>query len=178
MGDFFLEFPDDESQTKEIYARFGLAAYTASVFEEAIAIETTMLVLVAELRTGKIKTEAEWHTRHDEEMAVGHSLTLGRGLSRLSKLLQPPVELRELFDRALQSRNYLLHHFFRDEIQDFYTAAGRLRMFDKLVSYVDLFSRADRELMAATSESRHRLGLTEEKLKRSLEELETEYRAR
>src|SRR5206468_5249329 len=114
---------------------------------------------------------------HDEEMARARALTLGRGLSRLGELMKMPNELQTLFDEALETRNYLLHHFFRDEIHEFYTAGGRLKMHDKLMSYVDLFSRADRELMAATSELRHRIGLTDEMLRRSLEQLETEYRA-
>ena len=57
MADFFTQFPDDEFQIREIYARFGLAAYTASVFEESVAIEGTMLALIDEVGNGKIKTE-------------------------------------------------------------------------------------------------------------------------
>ena len=110
-------------------------------------------------------------------MARAHALTLGRGLSRLAKLMKMPERLQSLFDEARRRRNYLLHHFFRDEIHEFYTADGRLRMHHKLMDDIELYSRADRELMKATSKMRHKIGLTDEKLRRSSEKLEAEYRA-
>lgn len=177
MSDFLLEFPDEESQTREIYAQFGLAAYTASVFEEGLAIEGTMLALVDEVRKRAIKTEAEWQKRHDEQMARAHALTLGGALSRLGKLMKMPDDLQKLFEDAREKRNYLLHHFFRTEIHEFYTAGGRLRMHDKLLTYVDLFLRADQQLMNATSELRQKIGLSDEKLRKSLEQLEAAYRS-
>jgi len=139
VSDFLQEFPDEGSQNKEIYAYFGLAAYLASVFEEGVAIETTMLQLIKDLREHKIATKLQWEQRHDEQMARAHKLPLGPALARLASLLELPLKTRQLFDEALRTRNYLIHHFFRDEIHEFYTAPGRERMYAKLKSYVDLW---------------------------------------
>ena len=53
-----------------------------------------------------------------------------------------------------------------------------MRMYEKLMASVELFSRADRELMALTSEQRRKIGLTDEELQRAFRDLEAEYRAR
>lgn len=145
---------------RKSYAVFGLAAYMASVLEAGLAIHLTMLALSG--RIHDIKTETEWQALHDAEMVKAHRLSLGAAIIRLRQTMPLDEELDVVLTAVLATRNYLVHHFFREQIGSFYSMQGSAQLHEKLVSYVELFSDGDRRLHAATAALRQRMGLTDE----------------
>ena len=176
MSSFLSDFPDEDDQAREVYAVYGLAAYMAAVLESGLAIDLTMLELISDIRN--IKTEAEWQARHDTEMEKAHRLPLGAAIIRFRKKVALSEEASAVLSEALIARNYLIHHFFRDKIEQFYSPIGRARLHETLMSYVELFQRAERMLHAATATVRQKIGLTDDKLARTLEQYESELRSK
>jgi hypothetical protein len=117
-------------QQKEVYARFGLAAYHAQVFEHGVA----NLLLIAELVKAKgiVRTQQAWETLVDHVLDSSFQLTLGNMVRRLFEAITLDAAAKDMINAAKRNRDELCHRFFREHAEDFMTSAGRLRMLDRI----------------------------------------------
>jgi hypothetical protein len=154
--------PENYSE-KEVYAFFGLAAYSAQVLEKGL------VNLVVTFRTfGLSITRAEFDVIFDAH----DSRTLGQLLRAARDQHIPiPDETDKLLARALERRNYLNHDFFADHAGHFMTERGRSTMIRRLSDLTMLFRRADRGCEPIYKPLLDRLGLNEQLLHKLSEEL-------
>jgi hypothetical protein len=153
------------AQTRDTYAEFGLAVYLAQVLEYALV----NAMIVAQLpQAGAI-------TRNDIDafMAQEFKGTLGRLIRNLAVHVAVPTTLQTVLSDALEKRNWLAHHYFRERAEQFVTTTGRSSMIDELHTAQELFERADKELLELIKPMRERFGITDEKIEAMLGEIES-----
>ena len=117
MGD---ELDDDDDQSREMYAVYGLAMYYAQVLERSIANAIAMAQT----------TSAEFGTRADFDAAMSSdsSATVDTLLRRLGAFVADDVELVADLERALDLRTEFAHRFFWKHAVDADSREGRERM--------------------------------------------------
>jgi len=147
---------NNEEQIREVYAQFGLAIFLAQVLEHS---------LVNAMVAGRL-AERETLTKPDVDafMTEQFEKPLGRLISTLSKFVQVPDELAMILREALEERNWLAHHYFRERANMFMTEAGRQAMLDELPQSHQKFERAEEALTAMVRPIRERYGITDAKL--------------
>jgi len=156
------DLPDDGSQHKEIYAFFGLAMYQASVFEVAVA--NAIVPFKIAIEQGSFATREEFHEAFDLEMASQFKRGLGDLLRTLGKVHALPKELGGQFHRVLDRRNFLAHHFFRENAETFYSVAGREEMLGFIRSSIAMFDDATDALADFLQPKLDAVGLTKGRL--------------
>ena len=112
---------------EEVYAKFGLAAEAAQLFETELG---TMLLA----REGE---ERGWHLNANPDEAAEfyeklNRKTLGQIIASLREYLDLDEHLDGWFELALNARNRLNHGFFQRHNFAIYTEAGREAMVKEL----------------------------------------------
>lgn len=147
------ELPDDDARVKEVFARFGLTAYKAQVFDHGL------VNLVAFARGSEIIHRA---TEIDALFVELFRKTTGALVNTISKENRlGPADL-ETCRRAVSERNRLIHHFFRDHAEDFISAAGQQIMINDLAEIALLLDAAETACSRVTLEVGKARGLTAE----------------
>ena len=153
----------EEYDEKEVYAFFGLAAYTAQVLERGVIIFSVVM------RIGKIPKV----TRNliDKLYADFESKTFGKLLKyeRNSNVLQG--DLLDDLDNALQLRNKLIHRYFYEHAENFMSIQGRKFMIDELRSMSDVFEKTDQKLETISLLLWEKYGVTKDYLDKEYEQL-------
>ena len=162
---------DAEETTKEVYARFGLAMYYAQVLEHGLV---NALVCLQQLpnKRAVARDREQWNTAVDEFLDHHFQTTLGRMIKSFREGSEVPPDLEGLLGRALEKRNWLTHHYFRERADEFVTHDGRLRMISELEIVRKLLDDADRALDLFIKPVRERSGITDEWIERELRLLE------
>lgn len=111
----------------ELYAKYGIAAEAAQLFETELG---TLLL-------GLRGVDEGWHIIPDGEAAreVLHEIdrsTLGRLLRSLRRHVKTESDLEEVFSSALEARNRLMHGFFERHNFRIQTVEGRRKMISDL----------------------------------------------
>ena len=144
--DLIEDLPDDGSRQKETYARFGLAAYSAQVFEAGL-INLIAIATAYASRSGKPMTIEDVDALNDE--LFGH--TSGRLVTLLAGIIPSEADHLDACRLAVSERNRLMHRFFREHAQDFLTPSGMQRMVDDADSVRILLEGADAETDAMSA---------------------------
>ena len=154
--------PVDYSE-KEVYAFFGLAAYSAQVLEKGL------VNMVVTFKTfGLTITRAEFDVMFDAH----DSRTLGQ-LLRVARDRHIPIPdgTDRLLGQALEQRNYLNHDFFADHAGHFMTESGRRVMIQRLSDLISLFTNAERNCEPIYRPLLERMGVTEQLLQKQSRQL-------
>ena len=111
----------------ELYAKFGIAAEAAQLFETDLG---TLLLCLKALDNG-------WHLVPDGEAALEalnqiDGSTLGRMLHNLKRYIKIERDLDDVFMSALVARNQLSHGFFERHNFKIQTEYGRKEMISEL----------------------------------------------
>jgi hypothetical protein len=152
-----------EIQSKEVYAHFGLAIYLAQCLEHGL-VNAFFFIDLMPNRLNLATNQVEWETVVETFMEAKFRLTLGRMIDTLAKITPVDPSLADLLSDALQKRNWLAHHYFRERAEAFLTSTGRLGMIAELESAQTLFRNADSALENAVEPARLKAGLTDELL--------------
>ncbi|MEO0410489.1 MAG: hypothetical protein AAF221_01445 [Pseudomonadota bacterium] len=108
MGGSQLEIEyDNMAERHEMYAKYGIAAEAAQLFETELG---TLLLCLQALGEG-------WHLRPDgvasrQFLNTIDRSTLGKLLNNLKRHIEIEGDVDKSFSAALQSRNNLMHGFF------------------------------------------------------------------
>jgi hypothetical protein len=162
---------DAEETTKEVYARFGLAMYYAQVLEHGLVNAMVCLQLLPNMRA-VARDHEQWSVAIDGFMDRQVQTTLGQMIKAFGGGSDVPPDLERLLRRALEKRNWLAHHYFRERADEFVTHDGRLRMISELEIVRKLLDDADRALDLFIKPVRERYGITDEWIERELRLLE------
>ena len=159
------EHGDDKNEhVKNVYAHFGLAMYFVQVLEHALA-NTMVSAELLPRRTERPVPKKEWEAEFDAFMNEQYQQTLGRLIRALKNGTSVPSDLEGLLTEALEKRNYLTHHYFRERAEAFMSWEGREKMIEELQGAQKLFTDADARLTAVERPLREKYGLTDERLR-------------
>ena len=110
-----MDDSDDGEHQKTVYAHFGLAIYMSQVLEHGLA--NALLVLDIVPRASAVATPESWPEKVDSFYDAQFKRTLGSLIHRLRELTLVPPELEQVLEQALETRNWLSHHYFRERAQ-------------------------------------------------------------
>ena len=115
----------------EIHARFGLAA------QRSTELETGLVMLISQLEKA-LKRVPQFEILLSIIRKKG-ALPLGPLISLFIRLYQIPDddELTEELEKAKNARNYLIHHFYRDQAELFTTPEGCQKITEILMGIYD-----------------------------------------
>lgn len=135
-----------DEETREVYARYGLAMYFAQVVEHAIV----NLMIALRLPERGTLTNRDI----DHFMDAAFAMTFGRLSKELRRLGQPTHFLQQDLDQARDMRNWLAHRYFRDRAVQFMSPAGRAVMLQELNDATNLFLQVNERLERLSAEVR------------------------
>ena len=155
---------DRESEhIREVYARFGLAMYSAQCLERELA-----LILAA--RYGPDPTRIS-EREFDVILEALFSKTFGHLVGEVEEAAALSEEEKEQLQTALNKRNWLAHGYFWDRAVDFLSESGRVSMIEELKEMTNFFKTLDELFTKRTLEHAKRLGITQQVLDETLERL-------
>ena len=117
-----IDFDDEEH--KEVCAQFGLAAFLGN------ALESTLGCIL--MGRGKIQGTATTPEQLEALETVLNKDTLGSLVRKVRAGVQLSEDTERIVVFALQRRNFLIHHFFRELAFDMDSNAGRRKLITEL----------------------------------------------
>jgi|SRR5581483_1656295 len=158
-----MDAHDDNEQCKLVFACAGAALYQAQILESAVQ----NLLVVGGIVSGEVASRAEF----EELEAKLRHYTLGRLLQEFRKDADLNRKAEEIINTALDRRNLIAHHFFKERAVEFMGREGRKSMILELASYENLFIEAETLITSVSRAMAAHLGITEEKLKAEFDRL-------
>jgi hypothetical protein len=152
-----------DEETREVYARYGLAMYFAQVVEHAIV----NLMIALRLPERGALTQRDIDQFMDEAFAM----TFGRLLKELRRTGQPTHFVQRDLDQARDMRNWLAHRYFRDRAVQFMSPAGRVVMLEELDDATNLFLQVNESLERLSAEVRAANNVGEHAVRQEYEQL-------
>jgi hypothetical protein len=154
----------DNPEHQEICTQFGLTAFLGQVLEN--------LLLMIILGNSKVQGTAATAEEFDElETTLKKKGTLGSLVKQVRAECDVPADTELLITAAVEKRNLLIHHFFRDHAFDVNTSDGRQKMINELHEMQRLFLASkvlsDKLLTGLCTA----MGITKEMLQAEVEEL-------
>lgn len=159
-----IEEMDDESwQTREIYAKYGLAMYLAQCLETGLV----NLLVYLEVKDGDKINSVDI----DLFMEENYEKTLGRLINSLKQAMEISDNLETELKELLEIRNYLAHRYFRVKAIDFMKKDGRQHMLSELESFISKLENGDKKVGSISSVISEQYGITDAMISKTVEEL-------
>jgi len=118
--------PQWEPTEHEVFRDFGFAGFTAQMLESSL-----VTILLAAEDAGQIEIKKPKKKKDLESELYLSERTLGQ-LIYILKEKGIDEDLTKLIEDALEARNYLMHHFFVWNSENYLTDEGRGRMLEEL----------------------------------------------
>lgn len=159
-----VEIPEiDDCCEKETYAFFGLAAYWAQVLEHsALNLAIVLKLPVADQMSQEI---------FNDLYGCLTKQTFGQLLKASKNTLQLSESDEEYLIEALELRNILTHHYFREHAENLVSEVGRREIKRELQLIISKFKRTDAMLENLYVPLWEKYGVTEEFISEYLEQL-------
>lgn len=159
-----VEETDDESwQTREVYAKYGLAMYFAQCLETGLV---NLLVALKLKDRDKITL-----SDIDSLIEINYEKTLGKLISSLKQAMKTSEDLETDLKELLDIRNYLAHRYFRVKAIGFIKKDGRQRMLSELESIISKLENGDKKLDLIDSVICEQYGITNEMISKITKDL-------
>ncbi|MDD5158578.1 MAG: hypothetical protein PHI47_00905 [Sulfuricurvum sp.] len=158
---------DDDGKHKLIYAYFGLAVYIGQCLEETFS----MMLFTDRIIKNKVKTNKEVNEIID--LIDSSKKTMGAFINEVKQSYLLSDELRDKLAEILERRNYLVHKYFKSEIQKFASELGQKEMLNYFSNFIDDSKNIDNELKPYYSEHLKYLGITEEMVNKMIDEIKS-----
>ena len=163
-NNILIEEIDDESwQIREVYAKYGLAMYSAQCFETGLV--NILVSLKLKDREKITRSDIDLFMEKNYEKTLGGLINSLKQVMKISENLE--TELRELLD----IRNYLAHRYFRVKAIDFMKKDGRQRMLFELESIISKLENGDKKIDLIDSVICEQYGITNEMVSKKIEDL-------
>ncbi|MDQ2178935.1 hypothetical protein [Marinifilum sp. D714] len=160
------ELEDDEGKQKLVLAHFGNAVYSSQCLEETFSI----MLWTDRIFKKKIKTKKEVNTII--ESVENSKKTMGNFINEIKQSYNLPEPLEKELEIILERRNYLVHKFFKLEIDKMYSDYGRKEIIKYFCNFIDDSKDIDKRLYGYYKNYLDRLGVTEERIEELMIELE------
>ena len=151
----------DNCCDKEAFAFFGLAAYYAQVIEHG-ALNLAVVLSLPEVNL--VSREL-----HDELFEHLSKRTFGQLLKASRSALAPSLEEEELLEKAVELRNMLIHRYFSERADEFFSLEGQNEMKKELRGIIAKFVEADNLIEKIYLPLWRRHGVTEEFVQEEME---------
>jgi hypothetical protein len=158
----------DGAQTREVYARYGLAMYMVQVLEHGMVNAAIMLRTLPTMRSHP--NVASWQDAFDRAYGAGLARTYGNMLKQLETIDEFPRPLLGRLQSAKEDRDILAHRFFRQHDIAFINPNGRTQMIAWCEQRVELFQSLSDELDTFVVPVCERHGLSKEWMEQKVEE--------
>lgn len=155
--------PIDGCCDKEVFAFFGLVAYSAQVLEHAALNLALVLQLPA---VDKI-------TKQDFDKLYQHLTrkTFGQLISAAREVIEVSEDQEAVLKSAVDLRNYTTHRYFRDRAEDFVSVAGQNEMKREMQKFIAQLTEADHVLTGLYQPLWDKYGVTEEYIQDQMQTL-------
>lgn len=147
-------------EVREVYARFGLAIYSAQCLEHGLVNAFLYLHLIPTKMP--VSRSKEWEDEVDSFTSKHFEHTLGRMVKDLEKFTYVSTSLSKKLSEALKIRNWLAHDYFRERAREFLSSEGRMSMIKELDNATNILNEADIELSITLEPVLKKYGITEE----------------
>lgn len=159
------ENENDDGKHKTIYAYFGLAIYFGQILEETFS---TMLWTDGIFKN-KVKTNKE--VREIIDAVENSRKTMGRFITDVKKAYNLSEDLIKELKDVLDKRNYLVHKYFKLEIQKSYSELGRKEMLKYFCDFIDQSKSIDSNLTSYYQQYKLKMGFTDEKIEELVQQM-------
>ena len=157
---------DEDGKTKTVYAYFGLAIFDCQTLE--LFLET--MIFYSELVLNpNITNQIEFDSLKNE--LDGQKNTLGKTIQVVLKKYQVIDEDKTELMKLLNFRNGLVHSYFKDSVEKFYSEKGKLEMISNFVSISESARTLNLKFEKYTNTFKGRYNLTQEVIESALKEL-------
>ncbi|MEV7755804.1 hypothetical protein [Streptomyces griseofuscus] len=129
---------DNDTNHKTVYALFGLAIYKANVLEHTLVNTLAMARIITAEEQGERLIRDPW--------AQGFKDMMGKLIRRAEPYVSAYPEVVDELTNSLNRRNFLVHHFWRERIQEMITESSRAKMCADLKADCGLFTQTDERL--------------------------------
>ena len=147
----------EDEQIRDVYANFGLAAYWGQCLEVSASN-----ILIG---NAMIKGEAVTVADIDALELSNQRKTMGILIKAIRSKVTLPPDADEVIDTALERRNFLTHHYFRQRAVDFMSDRGRQRMVEELRDIQDNLEKANEVANGICASMRSYLGISSDMIK-------------
>ncbi len=168
--DALAEYGSENENGKHrlIYSYFGLAIYFSQVLEETFSI----MLWTDRIFKKKVKTNKEVNEIIN---AIENSKkTMGIFINEVKHSYSLSEKLTNDLKNVLKKRNYLVHKYFKIEIQKCYSDLGRKEMLEYFGNFIDETKSIDSELNNYYSKYTEKMGFTKEKTEQLVNEMKEE----
>lgn len=160
--DLIAELPDDGSRQKEVFARFGLTAFKAQVFDHALV---NLLAVAGTIDDQMSQDEI------DQCLERLFKKTSGQLVNDVSSQSRLEAQDLQTCKSAVSERNRLIHRFFREHADNFMTSHGQQAMLDDLGTIQEIIQRADDACNRVMMRIGAPYGLTDEAVEAQMDEM-------
>ncbi len=147
----------DSEHSKELFAYFGLAVY----YSQALEQQLVNLLMLMKISQGKVPTEEDLADLYHQKL----SNSLGQLVNEIQHHFPFSEEETAMLKDVWKQRNYIVHDYFKERIQETFSPAGRSRMIRELTSFKQQAQELERKLQQYTSDLYIKLGLDKEQEK-------------
>ncbi|MCT4697618.1 hypothetical protein [Tenacibaculum haliotis] len=162
------ENENEDGKHRLIFAYFGLSIYFAQVLEETFSI----MLWTDRIFKKKVKTNKEVNEIIN---AIENSRkTMGNFINEVKQSYTLTDKITEDLVNILDKRNYIVHKYFKIEIQKCYSELGRKEMLQFFGEFIDQTKKLDTELNNYYKKYTDRLGFTKEKIEELVNQMKTE----
>jgi GTP1/Obg family GTP-binding protein len=147
---------------KEVFAWYGGTAYAAQCFE----VELVILLLHAH----RLRKPASTPQQLDEIDLRLSKRTLGQLLNELKEHFDLHPQFKSLLNEYIGKRNYLAHRFFYDNARNLLSRTGCESMIAELKTIHATMKEADAVAQAVSGRLRNLLGISEEEMRKLVDE--------
>ena len=148
---------------KEVFAFFGLVAYSAQVLEHA----ALNLALVLRLPAVDQMTKQDFDKLYQSLTRK----TFGGLISSAREVVEITEQQEEALKGAVDLRNYITHHYFRDRAEDFVSVAGQKEMKEEMQEFVARLTEAEQVLTSLYQPLWDKYGVTDEHIQTQMQDL-------
>lgn len=169
---FEHEQEDENGKSKNVYAYYGLAIYQSQCLEESFSL---MLVTNRILKK-MLKTNRDINDFMDK--LETSKKTMGVFLNEVKQAYDLPEALKDDLSILLDTRNFLVHKYFKVNIQKFYSEVGQREMLKYFCDFVDRSRAMEDTLKDYYLHHLEGMGLTEEHIQSLMDEIISEEQER
>lgn len=159
---------DNDGKYRLIYTYFGLAIYFSQVLEETFSI----MLWTNRIFKDKAKTNKEVNDIIDT--IENSRKTMGVFINEVKQTYTLTEDITRDLKSILEKRNYLVHKYFKLEIQKCYSDLGRKEMLEYFGNFIDEAQKIDSELNFYYSKYTKKMGLTQEKIEELVNNMKIE----
>lgn len=165
-----LNLSEEDEEIMYVYANFGLAVYAAQCLEHELVNDFLYLELIPNQKALRIQ-KSDWERVFDAFTSEHFKKTLGMLIKHLAELTNVDAELQEKLTKVLETRNWLVHHYFKERAVKFISSSGRKEMIIELQGITNEIHDLDGLLVDTFRPVKAKYGMTDEVIEKYYQEM-------